>query len=297
MNDQVLEPRKALTSAWFEKLRDDICAALEAVESELPADAPLGDRPPGRFTRKAWQRVDRTRTPGGGGVTAMLRGRVFEKAGAHVSVVHGQMVPEAAEALYGPDAETNFWAAGVSVIAHPHSPHVPTVHMNTRYVISGAGWFGGGSDLTPMLDRHRTQQDPDTVTFHAAMKKACDAHAAIAPYEKFKQRCDEYFFLRHRNEPRGVGGIFFDRLDSGNWAADMAFTQDVGRAFLDVYPRLVRRNFTKPWNDTEREEQLARRGRYVEFNLLFDRGTVFGLRTGGNVDGILSSLPPTVKWP
>ena len=296
---QAVEPiiptaeQKAAASAWFNTLRDQICGAFEAIEDEYTSGQ-HAELPAGRFERKAWHRAAEGEAEAGGGVMSVMRGRVFEKVGVNVSTVHGTFSEEFRKQIPGAVGDGAFWASGISLVAHMRSPLAPAVHMNTRHIITSHGWFGGGADLTPMFfDTPETAEDKKD--FHAALQGACDKHGSDY-YARFKKWCDDYFFLPHRNEPRGVGGIFYDYLQN-DWAKDFAFTQDVGRAFLDVYPAIVRRRMNAPWTPAQREHQLMRRGRYVEFNLLYDRGTMFGLKTGGNTEAILMSLPPETKWP
>lgn len=276
------DARKQRAADWFRVFRDDLCAALEAVEDEK-----TGAGNGGRFERKVWERPG-----GGGGEMSVLRGgAAFEKAGVNISIVHGTFSEEFRKSVPGTADDPRFWAAGVSVVIHPRSPLVPAAHMNTRMIATAETWFGGGADLTPVFP-----DTEETAAFHDALRKTCEAHPP-GDYPRFKQWCDEYFYLPHRGETRGVGGIFYDNLDSGDWEADFAFTQDVARAFGQVYPALASRRLMETWTEDQRRAQLVKRGRYVEFNLLYDRGTVFGLKTGGNPEAILMSLPPEVHWP
>ncbi len=278
-------PRQKAARSWFRELRDDLVASFEEIERDYAV--PEAERlAPGIFEAEAW-----TREGGGGGEMSMLHGRVFEKAGVNISTVHGVFSEPFAKEIPGAEADARFWASGISVVMHPRSPHVPPAHLNTRHIVTTKSWFGGAADLNPI-----TPDDGDTARFHASLRAACDAHGADY-YVRFSKWCDEYFWLPHRDEPRGVGGIFYDDLDSGDWEADFAFTRDVGRAFQEVYPVLVRRHMERSWSAEERAHQRFRRGRYVEFNLLYDRGTRFGLRTDGNAEAILMSLPPDVAWP
>ncbi|AOW45738.1 oxygen-dependent coproporphyrinogen oxidase [Acetobacter ascendens] len=283
---------------WFESLRDKICAAFEAIEDDaVKQNSPIlpGHEAAGRFKRKSWNRLNEDGSPGGGGVMSVMHGRVFEKVGVNVSTVQGTFTPEFAATIPGASEDPHFFATGISLVAHMCSPLVPAAHFNTRMIITTKGWFGGGGDITPMFPASAEAQD-DAARFHAAFAQACNAHDPEY-YPRFKAWCDKYFYLPHRNEPRGLGGIFYDRLNSGDVQEDFAFTKDVGLAFLNAFPEIIRSRMMEPWTPEQRDAQLIRRGRYVEFNLLHDRGTLFGLKTGGHTEAILMSMPPEVKWP
>ncbi|MEE9347615.1 MAG: oxygen-dependent coproporphyrinogen oxidase [Robiginitomaculum sp.] len=293
-----LETQKKTASAWFKSLQTEICNEFEKLEAE--ADPALYSGEPGKFVFTDWERAGATNgKSNGGGRGGMLKGRLFEKAGVHFSQVSGEFTPEMQSMIPGASEDPRFWATGISLIAHHVNPRIPAVHMNTRYIVTSRDWFGGGADLTPTLAVDRADDAPDALAFHAGMEAACtgaNAKAAGVDYQEYREWCDRYFFLPHRDEPRGTGGIFYDRHNSGDWQADFAFTQDVGRGFIDTYVPIVRARMNQKWTEAERAEQLEIRGRYVEFNLLYDRGTTFGLKTGGNVKTILSSMPPVVTW-
>lgn len=281
-----LDSQQVQARAWFESLRDQICAEFEAIEREAGSDA--------AFEYTPWDRADPSGEPGGGGVRGVMKGRVFEKVGVNVSTVGGTFEGEFAKSIHGAGEDPRFFATGISLVAHMANPHVPAVHMNTRMLVTTKRWFGGGADLNPPIP-----YEEDTAEFHAAMQAACDAHDP-AHYPRFKKWADDYFYIPHRQVHRGVGGIFYDHLNSEDaeaWDANFAFTQDVGRAFLDIFPRLVRRRMGTPFTEADKARQLEWRGRYAEFNLVYDRGTLFGLKTGGNIDAILMSLPPLATWP
>jgi len=289
------DAHKERAAIWFQELRDDLCRRLEALEDSIIGPTPFSDRPAGRFDRTAWRREDEgggaAANNGGGGVMAVMRGRVFEKAGVNVSTVQGEFSEAFRAQIPGASEDPRFWASGISVVIHPCSPLLPAAHMNTRMIVTTKGWFGGGGDLTPVFP-----DDNETAKFHGAFEAACNAHEP-GDYPRFKKWCDEYFYLPHRGETRGVGGIFIDDLNTGDWATDFAFIQDVGRAFVNIYPELAKRRMNETWSDDQRQAQRVKRGRYVEFNLLYDRGTLFGLKTNGNTEAILMSLPPDVSWP
>ena len=276
-----LDDQQHAARTWFESLRDRICSAFESIEREAGSNAAFG------YT--TWNRDDDPQARGGGGVQGLMKGKIFEKVGVNVSTVGGTFAGDFAKSIHGASENPTFFATGISLVAHMANPHVPAVHMNTRFLVTQKRWFGGGADLNPPIP-----YADDTADFHTRLQQACDAHDA-GHYPRFKKWADDYFWIPHRNVHRGVGGIFYDHLET-DFDADFAFTRDVGEAFLDIFPQLVRRRMDMPWSDADKAKQLVWRGRYAEFNLVYDRGTLFGLKTGGNIDAILMSLPPEAKW-
>ena len=276
-----LDDQQQAARDWFEGLRDRICAAFEAIERDAGSDASFAFTP--------WDRMDPDGEPGGGGVRGQMNGAVFEKVGVNVSTVGGHFSPEFAATIPGAEDDPSFFATGLSLVAHMANPHAPAVHMNTRFITTTKHWFGGGADLNPAIP-----YSEDTDAFHARLRAACAGHDPTF-YPRFSKWAEEYFYLPHRQVSRGVGGIFYDHLE-GHFDAHFAFTRDVGEAFLDIFPRIVRARMATPFTDEDMQRLLEFRGRYVEFNLLYDRGTLFGLKTGGNIDAILMSLPPLAKW-
>ena len=276
-----LDAQQSAARAWFESLRDRICASFESIEREAGSDA--------SFAYKPWNRDDDPEAKGGGGVQGVMKGRVFEKVGVNVSTVGGAFSGDFAKTIHGAADDPSFFATGISLVAHMANPHVPAVHMNTRFLVTQKRWFGGGADLNPPIP-----YEEDTADFHARLKQACDPHGGDY-YARYKKWADDYFWIPHRGVHRGVGGIFYDHLE-GDFEANFAFTRDVGEAFLDIFPAIVRRRMATPFTDADRARQLEWRGRYAEFNLVYDRGTLFGLKTGGNIDAILMSLPPIATW-
>ena len=284
-----MKKQKNIARCWFEALRDELCNNFETIENDVDGPSEIMGLRPGQFKQTRWERPEGL-AKGGGGVMSIMHGRVFEKIGVNVSTVFGEFSEQFRSAIPGAEEDPRFWASGVSLVAHPRSPKVPIAHMNTRMIITTKQWFGGGGDLTPIFPV--TQ---DTEDFHSALKNACDLHDKKY-YPKFKKWCDEYFYLPHRNEARGVGGIFFDNLNTEDWETDMAFTKDIGKTFKNIYSDIVNRHASEPWSREDKQTQLIKRGRYVEFNLIHDRGTKFGLMTGGNTEAILMSLPPLAAW-
>ena len=287
-----IEQRKSRARAWFEQLQEQICATFERLEAQ--ADPALYPGAPGQFIRTPWRRGEGSDDLGGGRA-AMMRGRLFEKVGVHVSTVYGEFSPEFAKDIKGAQEDPRFWASGISLIAHMRNPNIPAAHMNTRMIVTQESWFGGGGDLNPTLSADRHEEAGDTKHFHAALADLCGRHDPDY-YPRFKAWADQYFHLPHRQQARGTGGIFFDHLASGDWERDFAFVRDVGTGFETAFTDIIQARQADIWDEGQRAEQAFWRGRYVEFNLLYDRGTIFGLKTGGNVETILSSMPPSAEW-